>query len=31
MIVKAASYVNTTGQTIHAEATFTVTFSFEEK
>jgi hypothetical protein len=31
MIVKAASYLNTTGQTIHAEATFTVTFSFEEK
>jgi hypothetical protein len=26
MIVKAASFLNTTGQTIHAEATFTVTF-----
>ena len=30
MIVKAASFLNTTGQTIHAEATFTVTFSFDE-
>jgi len=26
MIVKVASFLNTTGQTIHAEATFTVTF-----
>ena len=31
MIVKAASFLNTTGQTIHAEATFTVTFRFVGK
>ena len=31
MIVKVASFLNTTGQTIHAEATFTVTFRFVGK